>query len=427
MSTELKSNEFRMVAKTMFGLEDILAKELEDLGAKNIEKLKRAVSFDGDMILLYKANYLCRTAISILKPIYTFEANNEKELYDNVYTYKWEKLINSDGTLSIEPVVNSTIFTHSLYASQKTKDAICDRLRKMFSQRPTMTRENPDIILNLHIYENKVTISLDSTGESLHKRNYRVATGPAPINEIVAAGLIKLSGWDRESNFFDPMCGSGTILIEAAMYAYNIPAQYYRKNFAFTKWPEFSMPEWKRIREDADKEICDFDYEIWGSDISGQAIKIAQENIDNAKLHKDISLFRNAIEDQNPPEGKTLIITNPPYGERLDVDDIFDLYALIGTTFKNKYAGSTAWLITSDFDALKYVGLRPTRRIVVFNSNLECKFCKYEMYEGSKKAKKNNYDNQNPNSDLYEYNEQSNIDFDEDGLDLTPDFEEDND
>lgn len=387
--TESSSKDFRMVAKTMFGLEDVLVKELEAIGAKNIEKLNRAVGFDGDMTMLYKANYLLRTAVSILKPIYSFEANNEQELYDNVYKYKWEKLVNPDGTLSIEPVVYSTIFTHSLYASQKSKDAICDRLRKMFSQRPTMTKDNPDIILNLHIHENQVTISLNSSGESLYKRNYRVAVESAPMNEVVAAGLIQLSGWERDCNFFDPMCGSGTLLIEAAMFANNIPAQYYRYDFAFTKWGDFSMPDWKRVREHADRQMIDFDFEIWGSDISGQAIKTAQENINNAKLHKDIQLFRADIQDQDPPEGKTLIITNPPYGERLDVNDIFDLYDIIGRVFKNKYTGNTAWLISSDIEAFKYIALRPSRKITVYNSNLECKFCKYELYEGSKKVSKN--------------------------------------
>jgi putative N6-adenine-specific DNA methylase len=384
----MEGKDFRMVAKTMYGLEDVLVKELETIGAKNIEKLNRAVSFEGDMTMLYKANYLLRTAISILKPIYSFEANNEKELYDNVYKYKWEKLINCDGTLSIEPVVYSSIFTHSLYASQKTKDAICDRIRKMFLQRPTLTKDNPDIILNLHINENQVTISLDSSGESLHRRNYRLATEKAPINEVVAAGLIQLSGWERDTNFFDPMCGSGTIVIEAAMYAYNIPAQYYRHNFAFKKWADFSMPEYRRMRQQADKQIRDFDYEIWGSDISGSAIKTATENITNAKLHKDIELFRSDIQEQDPPEGKTLIITNPPYGQRIETDDLFDLYELIGRVFKNKYSGNTAWIISSDLDAFKYVGLRPSRKITIYNSNLECRFCKYELYEGSKKVSK---------------------------------------
>lgn len=385
--TDSSSRDFKMIAKTMFGLEDVLVKELEGIGAKNIEKLNRAVSFEGDMLVLYKANYLLRTAVSILKPIYSFEANNEHELYDNVYKYKWEKLVNPDGTLSIEPVVYSTIFTHSLYASQKTKDAICDRLRKMFSQRPTMTKENPDIILNLHINENQVNISLDSSGESLYKRNYRVAVEAAPMNEVVAAGLIQLSGWERDCNFFDPMCGSGTLLIEAAMFANNIPAQYYRRDFAFIKWPEFSMPDWKRIRDHADREMRDFDYEIWGSDISGQAIRAAEDNIRNAKLHKDIQVFRADIQEQLPPEGKTLIITNPPYGERMEVDDIFELYNIIGRVFKNNYPGNTAWLISSDFEAFKHIALKPSKRITVYNSNLECKFCKYELYEGSKKAR----------------------------------------
>lgn len=384
----MTSKDFRMVAKTMFGLEEVLANELEAIGAKNIEKLNRAVSFEGDMTMLYKANYLLRTAITILKPIYSFEANNERELYDNVYKYKWEKILNADGFLSIEPVVYSSIFTHSLYASQKAKDAICDRFRRMFDRRPTLTKENPDLILNLHINENQVTISLDSSGESLHRRNYRLKTEMAPINEIVAAGLIQLSGWKRDSNFFDPMCGSGTILIEAAMYAYNIPAQYYRHNFAFKKWADFSMPEWKRVREEADKDIRDFDYEIWGSDISGSAIKTAEDNIVKAKLHKDIELFRSDIQEQDPPQGKTLIITNPPYGQRIETDDLFNLYDIIGRVFKNKYSGNTAWIISSNFEAFKHIGLRPSKKITVYNSNLECKFYKYELYDGSKKTKK---------------------------------------
>ncbi|MDR0971439.1 MAG: class I SAM-dependent RNA methyltransferase [Bacteroidales bacterium] len=384
---------FKLIAKTFFGLEDVLVKELENLGAKDIEKISRAVAFSGDMTMLYKANYLLRTAISILKPIYTFEANNEKELYDKVFLFSWEKFINPDGNFCIEYVVNSSIFTHSLYASQKTKDAICDRMRKKFAIRPSINKVDPDIILNLHIYENQVTVSLNSSGDSLFKRNYRKKTGVAPINEVVAAGLIQLSGWNRDTNFFDPMCGSGTLLIEAAMYANNIPAQYYRKDFAFKKWGEFSPIIWKGVVEKANKEIREFDYEIWGSDVSSQAIRIAEENITNAKLQFDIKLFRNDIITQEPPKGKTLIITNPPYGERMEEDDIFYLYEQIGSAFKNKYSNNEAWIISSDFEALKHVGLRPSRKITIFNSNLECKFCKYELYEGSKKAKKQNFNN----------------------------------
>ena len=229
--TITNGKDFKMTAKTMAGLEEVLAEELKALGAKNIEILKRAVSFEGDMTLLYKANYCLRTALCILKPIATFQANNERELYNEVYRMKWEKYMNPDAKIFIDNSVNSEIFTHSLYASQKTKDAICDRFRKMFNQRPTVTKDEYEIKLNLHIWENQVTISLDSSGDSLHKRNYRANMGQAPLNEVTAAGLIQLSGWKKDCNFLDPMCGSGTLLIEACMYAYNIPAQYYRKKF----------------------------------------------------------------------------------------------------------------------------------------------------------------------------------------------------
>lgn len=383
-----QEGKFKMVAKTMFGLEGVLAKELENMGAENIEQLRRAVSFEGDMSLLYRANYSLRTALSILKPLAEFDAKNEHELYRNVYAIKWEKYMNCDAKIYIDHSVFSTTFTHSLYAAQKTKDAICDRFRKMFNFRPQVSKEEYDIKLNLHIYENHVTISLDSSGESLHKRNYRKNNGQAPLNEVTAAGLIQLSGWQRDCNFFDPMCGSGTLLIEAAMYAYNIPAQYYRKRFAFNKWSDFSLPEWKRVREEEDKKMCDFDYLIWGSDLSQNAINEARENITFAKLHKDIELFRCPIEEQRPPEGRTLVITNPPYGERIEVEDIIALYERIGTAFKSMYEGNTAWVISSDLFALKKIGLKPSRKITVYNSNLECRFCEFDLYHGSKKASK---------------------------------------
>lgn len=386
--TTTKPKTFKMIAKTMFGLEDVLAKELEQLGAQKIEKLRRAVSFEGDMVLLYRANYCLRTALTILKPIAVFEANNERELYRNIYEIKWEKYMDCDAGLYIDHSVYSSIFTHSLYAAQKTKDAICDRFRKMFNRRPTVAKEDYDIKLNLHIYENIVTLSLDSSGESLHRRNYRRNNGQAPLNEVTAAGLIQLSGWQRDCNFFDPMCGSGTILIEAAMYAYNIPAQYYRRNFAFRKWSDFSMPEWKRVVEQENKKICDFDYAIWGSDVSQSAINEARENINFCKLHKDIELFRCPIEEQLPPDGRTLVITNPPYGERIEVDDIIALYERIGTAFKSKYEGNTAWVISSDLFALKKIGLKPKRKIIIYNSNLECRFCEFDLYHGSKKQSK---------------------------------------
>ncbi|MBQ6754478.1 MAG: class I SAM-dependent RNA methyltransferase [Bacteroidales bacterium] len=384
------NEEFTMVAKTMYGLEDILAKEIESLGGKNIQKLRRAVSFTGNMKTLYRMNYALRTALCILKPIMNFTANNEQELYNNIYNFKWEKLMNPDGTLLIDSSVSSKIFNHSLYVSQKCKDAICDRFRKMFMHRPSVDKIDPDLRIDVHIGDRYVTVSLNSSGEPLFKRGYRQRTAEAPLNEVTAAGLIQLSGWKKDCNFYDPMCGSGTIAIEAAMYANNIPAQYYRKDFAFKKWSEFNSLEWKLIKEEQDRNIAEFDYDIWASDVSGQAIDIAKENITKARLQYDIHLFRAAIEEGEKPEGKCLVIINPPYGERLEVDDIIGLYERIGDTFKQKYEGCTAYVLSSDIFALKKIGLRPSQKIELYNGNLECRVFKFEMYQGSKKEKYSN-------------------------------------
>ncbi len=382
------TNEFKMVAKTMYGLEDVLAKELISLGAKNITKLHRAVEFCGDMKLLYRANYCLRTALCIIKPIHSFTAKNETDLYNNVYNMPWEKYLNPDGTLLIDASVSSKTFNHSLYASQKVKDAICDRFRKKFNIRPSVSKENPDLKIDLHIADNNVIISFDSSGEKLFKRGYRQSTHQAPINEVTAAGIIQLTNWQKDCNFIDPMCGSGTIAIEAAMYAMNIPAQYYRKSFGFQKWSDYNIADWKYEKKLADSKICDFDYEIWASDVSNQAISIAEENIRYAHLNFDIKLFRAAMEEGKRPEGKTLVIMNPPYGERLEVEDIVSLYEAIGDTFKQSYTGCTAYVLSSDVFALKRIGLKPSSKTILYNGNLECKLFKFEMYEGSKKAKK---------------------------------------
>ena len=382
------TNEFKMVAKTMYGLEDVLAKELEGLDAKNIRKLHRAVEFEGDMKLLYRANYCLRTALCIIKPIHTFTAKNETDLYNNVYNMPWEKYLNPDGSLLIDASVSSRIFNHSLYAAQKVKDAICDRFRRKFNIRPSVSKEDPDLKIDLHIAENNVTISFDSSGEKLFKRGYRQSTHQAPINEVTAAGIIQLTNWQRDCNFIDPMCGSGTIAIEAAMYAMNIPAQYYRKSFGFEKWSDYNAMDWKYEKKLADSKISDFDYEIWASDVSNQAINIAEENLRFARLNFDIKLFRAAMEEGKRPEGKTLVVMNPPYGERLEVEDIVSLYEAIGDTFKQSYTGCTAYVLSSDVFALKRIGLKPSSKTTLYNGNLECKLFKFEMYEGSKKAKK---------------------------------------
>ncbi len=390
---ESKNQKFNMVAKTMAGLEEILSEELNDCGAEDIEILQRAVAFKGDMRVLYRANYTCRTALAILKPFAEFTADNEQELYDNVYRINWEKLIDVDCTFMIDSTTSGEIFTHSYYAALKTKDAIVDRFRRMFNQRPTIDTETPDFKINLHIADNHVTLLLNSSGDSLHKRGYRQAVGIAPINEVLAAGMIKLSGWNCNCNFYDPMCGSGTLLIEAAMMANNIPAQYYRhENFAFKRWREFNIGEWKYIKEQEDRKIgsTDFEYEIWGNDIDMSVLQQAEKNLQYAKLHKDVMLYNGSFEDQQPPQGHTIIVTNPPYGERIKIDDLNDMYSRLGNTFKNLYGENCeVWLITSDFEAIKHIGLHPSRKIQLFNGPLDCRFLKYELYNGSKKAKNN--------------------------------------
>ena len=383
--------KFKMVAKTMVNLEGVLADELTSLGAENVVPLTRAVEFEGDMRLLYRVNYCCRTALAILKPFAEFEANNEQELYDQVYKLRWEKILDCDGTFMIDSTTSGEIFTHSYYAALKTKDAIVDRFRRNFGKRPSIDTEQPQYKFNLHIRDNHVTLLMNSSGDSLHKRGYRQGVGVAPINEVLAAGLLKLAGWKCDCNFYDPMCGSGTMLIEAAMMANNIPAQYYRgNNYGFMRWKEFNLGEWKSVKNEEDRKIgsLDFEGEIWGNDIDEQVILQCEKNLEYTKLHHDVMLHIGDFADQEPPEGKTLIVTNPPYGERIKVEDLNAMYEKLGDTFKQKYGKDCdVWLITSDFEAMKHIGLHPSAKIPVQNGSLDCRFLHFELYNGSKKAK----------------------------------------
>lgn len=381
---------FKMVAKTMVNLEEVLAEELRQMGALNVTPITRAVEFEGDMRLLYRANYCCRTALAILKPFAEFDANNDQELYDQVYKIRWEKILDVDCTFMIDSTTSGEVFTHSYYAALKTKDAIVDRFRRNFGKRPSIDTEAPDYKFNLHIRDNHVTLLMNSSGDSLHKRGYRQGVGVAPINEVLAAGLLKLAGWQCDCNFYDPMCGSGTMLIEAAMMANNIPAQYYRQRFGFMRWKEFNLGEWKSVKNEEDRKIgaLDFDFEIWGNDIDEQVIQQCEKNLEYTKLHHDVMLHIGDFADQEPPEGKTLIVTNPPYGERIKVEDLNAMYEKLGDTFKQKYGKDCdVWLITSDFEAMKHIGLHPSAKIPVQNGALDCRFLHFELYDGSKKAK----------------------------------------
>ncbi len=378
-----------MVAKTLFGFEDMLAGELQNLGAREVKVGLRNVSFVGDKGFMYKANLGLRTAIKILKPIRTFRIRNEQDLYDQIYKMPWDSYMTENGTLAVDATVHSRTFTHSKYVALKTKDAIVDKFREDTGTRPNVDLRFPDLKVNVHIDKEVCTVSLDSSGESLHRRGYKTATNIAPINEVLAAGLILLSGWDGQSDFMDPMCGSGTILAEAAMIACNIPPNLMRKEFAFERWQDWDVDLFEKIEESLLNKTRDFHYRILGYDKSPSAIQKATENIKNAHLDEFVSVkHEDFFKTQKAGEDKLHMVFNPPYGERLESLNVEEFYGNIGTTLKHGYPDTNAWFITSNMEALKYVGLRPSRKIKVFNAKLEARLLKYEMYAGSRKAKK---------------------------------------
>ncbi len=383
------NNNFKMVAKTMFGFEEILAKELRNLGAGNVEEGVRSVFFEGDTGFMYKANLCLRTAIKIVKPIHSFRVRDENDLYKKIYAMDWFEYLSTSTTFAIDATVNSENFTHSLYVSQKTKDAIVDKFRDTDGSRPDVDIKFPDVRINIHIQNDQCNVALDSSGRSLHQRGYRTATNIAPINEVLAAGLLLLSGWDGQCDFLDPMCGSGTLLTEAAMIACNIPANINRKEFAFEKWHDFDADLFEKIVDSSLKRTREFNHRIIGYDKAPSAVRKAQDNIVNANLSDYITVERkNFFDTEKFTDNHLHMVFNPPYGERLDIE-MEDFYTDIGNTLKRNYPGTDAWFITSNLEALKFVGLRPSRKIKVFNSHLESRLVKYVMYEGSKKAKFN--------------------------------------
>lgn len=380
-------NNFTMLAKTLFGFEDLLERELIQLGAMHVKKGVRSVSFEGDKGFMYKANLGLRTAIKVLKPIHSFRVTNEQDLYDHVYKMSWNTHMKATGTLAVDATVHSQTFTHSKYVALKTKDAIVDKFRDTDGVRPNIDLRFPDIKVNVHIDRNMCTISLDASGESLHRRGYKTATNIAPINEVLAAGLVMLSGWDGQSDFMDPMCGSGTILAEAAMIACNIPPNLMRKEFGFERWQDWDVELFEKIEESLLNKTRDFHYKIIGYDKAPSAVAKAKENIKNAHLEEFITISQaDFFKTEKEGDRKLHMVFNPPYGERLDVD-MESFYKEIGDTLKQGYPGTDAWFITSNLEALKFVGLRPSRKIHLFNAKLEARLVKYVMYEGSKKAK----------------------------------------
>jgi putative N6-adenine-specific DNA methylase len=382
-------NRFNLVAKTLFGLENILADELKSINAEEINALNRAVSFEGDIETLYKANIYLRTALRILKPITEFKARNENELYKNVYEINWKNYFSTKNSLAIDCVARSKYFKHSKYASLKVKDSIVDQFRKNTGKRPSIDVDDPDIRIHVHIDQDNCTISLDSSADSLHKRGYRLEKTEAPLNEVLAAGMIMLSGWNGNTNFIDPMCGSGTLVIEAAMIAFNIAPGSLRDKFGFMKWNDYDRQLWSKIKREANEAVTNFDYKIEGYDKSLKSIKIAKENVKRAKLGKNILIELKTFENQIPPSRGGVLITNPPYGERLKQNDINNFYKSIGDKLKQDFKGFNAWILSSNKGAIKRIGLRPSKKITLYNGPLECKFHKFELYEGSRKRKYN--------------------------------------
>ena len=378
---------FKMIAKTFFGFEEILAKELQQLGAQEVEIGTRAVSFKGDKGFMYKANLSLRTALKILKPIYYFKATNDQNLYKGIQGIDWSKYIGENQTFVIDTTIHSDNFKHSQFVSQKAKDAIVDQFREKTGQRPSIDKDFPDLRINIHIDRDQVSVALDTSGASLHHRGYRTATNIAPINEVLAAGMLLLSGWDGSSDFLDPMCGSGTLLAEAAMIASNIPANINRKEFAFEKWNDWDNDLFDQIIDALMKRTNEFHHTIIGYDKAPSAVQKAKDNIRNANLDDYISIIQgDFFESKKENTGPLHMVFNPPYGERLNIE-LERFYREIGDTLKNNYPNTNAWFITANLEALKFVGLRPSRKIKLFNGSLEARLVKYEMYEGSKKGK----------------------------------------
>ena len=402
------SEHFEMIAKTFQGLEEILAEELTTLGANDIQIGRRMVSFTGDKRMMYKANFCLRTAIRILKPIKNFTAKDADEVYNQIQAIPWEEYLDVNKTFAIDAVVFSEEFRHSKFVSYKVKDAIVDYFRKKTGKRPSVRINNPDVLLNIHIAQTTCTLSLDSSGESLHRRGYRQEQVDAPLNEVLAAGMLLMTGWRGECDLIDPMCGSGTIPIEAALIARNIAPGVFRKGFAFEKWVDFDSEMFDEIYND-DSQEREFTHKIYGYDNNPKANEIATHNIKAAGVSKDVTLKLQPFQQFEQPQEKSIIVMNPPYGERISTNDLLGLYQMIGERLKHAFVGNEAWVLSYREECFDQIGLKPSKKVPLFNGALECEFRKYEIFDGKykefksqegegeeKKETEGNYDTSRP-------------------------------
>ena len=375
---------FELIAKTFMGLEPVLAKELTQLGANDVEIGRRMVSFTGDKELMYRANFQLHTAIRILKPIHHFKARSADDVYEEIKKIDWTEYLGTDKTFTVDSVVFSEEFRHSKFVSYKVKDAIVDQFREKTGKRPNISVANPDIRLNMHSAEDKCTLSLDSSGESLHRRGYRQESVEAPLNEVLAAGMILLSGWQGDTDFIDPMCGSGTLIIEAALIARNMAPGLFRKEYAFEKWPDFDADLFDEIYNDESLER-EFNHKIYGYDIDMKAVNTARLNVKAAGLSDIISVEQQDFKDFTQPQNKSIIITNPPYGERISTPDLMGTYKMIGERLKHQFKGNDAWVLSYREECFDQIGLKPSIKIPLYNGSLECEFRKYQMFDGKLK------------------------------------------
>ena len=380
----LMEQNFELIAKTFMGLEPVLAKELTQLGANDVKIGRRMVSFTGNKELMYRANFQLHTAIRILKPIRHFKAKCADDVYEEIKKIDWTAYLDDDKTFAVDSVVFSEEFRHSKFVSYKVKDAIVDQFREKTGKRPNISVANPDLRLNIHIAEDDCTLSLDSSGESLHRRGYRQESVEAPLNEVLAAGMILLSGWKGDTDFIDPMCGSGTILIEAALIAKNMAPGLFRKEYAFEKWPDFDADLFDEIYNDESQER-EFQHHIYGYDVDVKAVNTALLNVKAAGLSNDITVRQQDFKDFTQPSHKSIIITNPPYGERISTPDLLGTYKMIGERLKHEFKGNDAWVLSYREECFEQIGLKPSIKIPLYNGSLECEFRRYQMFDGKLK------------------------------------------
>lgn len=378
------TQEFELIAKTFMGLEPVLAKELTQLGANEVQIGRRMVSFMGDKEMMYRANFQLHTAIRILKPIKHFKALSADDVYREVQKIDWSEYIGLDKTFAVDSVVFSEEFRHSKFVAYKVKDAIVDQFREKTGKRPNISVANPDIRLNIHIAEDKCTLSLDSSGESLHRRGYRQESVEAPLNEVLAAGMILMTGWQGETDFIDPMCGSGTLLVEAALIAHNMAPGLFRKEYAFEKWPDFDSDLFDRIYND-DSSEREFTHHIYGYDVDIKAVNTARLNVRAAGLLNDITVEEADFKNFTQPKEKSIIVTNPPYGERISTLDLLGTYKMIGERLKHQFLNNDAWILSYREECFDQIGLKPSIKIPVYNGSLECEFRKYQIFDGKMK------------------------------------------